>query len=141
MKKEETTDHTPDSKPLKMVKAGYKAMYEGARNAGRLTRPTYSIHTWSEDSATIIGRVKAISLFTEGKFEQEANAYMIETDEGAVSCVLGSYTDAQIKETVKIGTVVAILFRGQKQLEDSRKVNVFDVDIIDQQEDKAHAAK
>lgn len=141
MKKEETPDLTQDSKRLKMVRADYKAMYEKAKAKGTLSRPTYRIHTWTEDSAVIVGRVKAITLFTEGKFEQEANAYMIETDEGAVSCVLGSYTDAQIKETVKVGSIIAILYQGQKQLEDSRKVNVFDVDIINQPEDKADADK
>lgn len=134
MQKKETTDHTQDSKPLRMVKADYKAMYEEAKKTGKLQRPTYRIHTWTDDSAILVGRVKAISLFTEGKFEQAANAYLIDTDEGVVSCVLGSYTDAQVKDTLKVGSVVAIIFQGQKQLEDSRKVNVFDVDIIQEPE-------
>lgn len=130
MTKDKKEDRTQDSKPLKMERVDYKAMYEKAKETGKLTRPTYRIHTWSEDNALIVGRVKAITPFTEGKFEQEALAYLIDTNEGAISCVLGSYTDAQIKETVKVGTLVAICFAGQKQLEDSRKVNMFDVDII-----------
>jgi len=108
----------------------YKAMYEKAKKAGKLMRPTYRIHTWKEDSAVLIGRIKEINLFTEGKFEQSANAYLIETDDGLVSCVLGSYTDTQIKDTVKVGSLVAIIFQGKKELEDERKVNMFDVDVI-----------
>lgn len=125
-----TTEVSPDSSTLRMVKVDYKAMYAAAKSAGKLKRPTYRIHTWKEDSAILVGRVKAITLFTGGKFEQAANAYLIDTDEGVVSCVLGNYTDAQIKDLVKVGSLVAIIFQGKKELEDERKVNIFDVDVI-----------
>lgn len=141
MAKERTQEVTPDSKVLRMVKADYKAMYEAAKKTGKLQRPTYRIHTWTDDNALLIGRVKTITEFTDGKFEQACKAYLIETNDGAVSCVLGSYTDAQLEATVKPGTVIAILYLGQKQLEDSRKVNMFDVDIIEESKEPAHADK
>lgn len=130
MKKTPSRETTPNDAPLRAVKADYKAMYEAAKKTGKLVRPTFRIHTWTEDSAIIVGEVKGIKEFKEGKFDAVANAYLIETNDGAVSCVLGTYTDAQIKDTVKVGAIVAILFQGQKQLEDSRKVNMFDIDII-----------
>jgi len=132
MPKEKTTEVTQDSRPLRMVKADYKAMYEAAKKTGMLKRPTYRIHTWKEDSAVLIGRVNAISEFKGGKYDQAANAYLIDTDDGNVSCVLGSYTDTQIKDLVKPGSLVAIIFRGKKDLGDERKVNIFDVDVIEE---------
>lgn len=130
MSKEPKQEGAPDTKPLKMVKTSYKEMYEGARNAGRLERPTYRIHTWTEDSAVLIGKVLGISKFEGGKFEAEVNCYRIQTDDGTVSCILGTYTDAQLAEVELLNHVVCIQFQGQKSLDDGRKVNVFDVDVI-----------
>jgi len=131
MPKEKTQEATQDSKSLRMVKADYKAMYEAAKKTGALKRPTYRIHTWTEDSALLIGRIIGIGKFEGGKFEAEVNCYRIMTDEGTVSCILGTYTDSQLENISLLDQVVCIQYQGQKSLDDGRKVNVFDVDIIE----------
>jgi len=138
---EKPVKNTPkeDSPALRMVKTSYKEMYEGAKNAGRLERPTYRIHTWSEDSALLIGRVEGIDDFRGGRFEAEVKCYRIATDEGMVSCILGTYTDTQLSQVDLLNHVVCIKFCGQKPLEDGRKVNVFDVDIVGYGGGQAHA--
>lgn len=141
MKKPVKNTPKEDSPALRVVKVDYKAMYEAARKMGKLQRPTFRIHSWTEDNAVLVGRVKAISEFKDGKFEQVCNAYLIETNDGAVSCVLGSYTDTQIKDLVNVGSLVAIIFQGKKELGDDRKVNIFDVDIIDESKEPTDADK
>lgn len=130
MKKDKTEEKTPKEAPLRMVKADYGAMYAAAKKSGKLTRPTYRIHTWAEDSAVVIGCVIGVGKFVGGKFEAEVNCYRIATDEGMISCILGTYTDTQLEGIEIIDHVVCIQFQGQKSLDDGRKVNVFDVDVL-----------
>lgn len=130
MKKTPQPETTPNDKPLKMVKTDFKTLYEKAKADGKLLRPTYRIHTWHEDSALLVGRVIGIGKFEGGKFEAEVNCYRIATDDGMVSCILGTYTDSQLAELDLLDRVVCIQYQGQKSLDDGRKVNVFDVDVI-----------
>jgi len=130
MKKDESKETAPATAPLRVVKADYKAMYEAAKKTGKLVRPTYRIHTWTEDSAMVIGRVVGVGKFIGGKFEAEVNCYRIATDEGMISCILGTYTDTQLEGVKILDQVVCIQFQGQKSLDDGRKVNVFDVDVL-----------
>jgi len=113
-------------------RASYQEAYEKAKADGRLTRKTSRIHTWNEEAPVLIGKVRAIKPFTGGKFEAEVNAYLIETDQGNISTILGSYTDTQLAEIDLIGKVIRIEYEGKKDLEDGRKVNLFNVDIIDE---------
>ena len=130
MKKNQVEKEAPAETSLKAVKTTMKEAYDKAKAAGKLDRPTYRIHTWTEDSALLIGEVKGVSKFVGGKFEAEVNCYRIKTDDGTVSCILGTYTDGQLAEVDLIGKTVCIQFQGQKSLDDGRKVNVFDVDVI-----------
>jgi len=110
--------------------ANYQEAYEKARAEGRLTRKTSRIHTWTEESPVLIGKVTAIKPFTGGRFEVEVNAYLIETDQGMISTIFGTYTDSQLEGLDLIGKVIAVKYDGKKDLEDGRKVNLFNVDVI-----------
>jgi len=120
-----------EEKPVGLVKESYKDAYEKAKKAGKINRPTYQIHTWNEDNSVLVGKVRAVSEFTGGKFDNPVKQYLIDTDDGAKSCILGSYTDTQLESVVLINRVVAIIHQGKKDLEDGRSVNIFDVEIID----------
>ena len=78
----------------------------------------------------VIGRVVGVGKFVGGKFEAEVNCYRIATDEGMISCILGTHTDTQLEGIPILDHVVCIQFQGQKSLDDGRKVNVFDVDVL-----------
>jgi len=110
--------------------ANYQEAYEKARKEGRLSRKTSRIHTWTEESPVLIGKVRAIKPFTGGRFEVEVNAYLIETDEGMISTIFGTYTDSQLEGLDLIGKVIVVKYDGKKELEDGRKVNLFNVDVI-----------
>lgn len=112
----------------------YAEAYAKAKADGRLTRKTSRIHSWTGESSVLIGKIRAIKPFTGGKFDAEVNAYLIETDEGLISTILGSYTDTQLGEIDLIGKTICIEYCGKKDLEDGRKVNLFNVDVLDRGE-------
>ena len=111
--------------------ANYQEAYEKAHKEGRLTRKTSRIHTWTGESSVLIGKVKAVKPFTGGKFDAEVNAYLLETDEGLISTILGSYTDSQLADMEVVGKTIRIEYEGKKELPDERKVNLFNVDVLD----------
>lgn len=112
-------------------RATYQEAYAKAKSEGRLTRKTSRIHVWSDEGRLLTGKVRAIKPFTGGKFDAEVNAYLIETDEGLVSTIFGSYTDGQLEGLDLVGKVIHIEYDGKKDLEDGRKVNLFNVDVLD----------
>lgn len=111
-------------------RATYAEAYEKAKKEGRLTRKTSRIHSWTGESSILIGKIRAVKPFTGGRYEAEVNAYLIETDEGLVSTILGSYTDTQLADMDIVGKTVCIEYCGKKDLEDGRKVNLFNVDVL-----------
>lgn len=118
-------------KKLEVVKGkSYMEQYQEAKIKGKLKRRTYRIHTWSEDTAHLTGEVLSVKEFKGGTFDAVVNAYTIATDEGVVSCVLGSATDSQLEGTDLIGQLVHIEYCGKKELVDGRQVNLFNVDVL-----------
>lgn len=105
----------------------YKEIYEEAMDRGKAKHLTIDIHSWHEPGETLVGELVKIEPFKAGKYDNEVNQYIIQTDDGIVSTVLGRYTDNQIKDRLDLGDVIAITFKGQVSLDDGRKVNRFDV--------------
>lgn len=108
----------------------YKELMKDARKAKAVDQLTHTITQWTEEGQQIIGRVIDIQPFTGGKFEGSCNQYLIETDDGIISTLLGGATDKQIVDNDISGKVVCITFNGKKILEDNRQINLFTVEII-----------
>lgn len=108
----------------------YKDQYDDAKKKGKTEQVTTNIHTWEEEGEKIIGLVYGIEPFVEGQFETEVNKYIIDTDDGFVSTVLGSSTDKQIAKKVAKGNVVCITFEGKKHLKDGKSVNLFNIEVL-----------
>lgn len=122
---------TEKDKKVEVVKGkSYMEQYKEALIKGKLKRHTYRIHTWSEDTAHLTGKVLAIKEFKGGTFDAVVNAYTIAADDGVVSCVLGSATDGQLEGIDLIGQLVHIEYCGKKELVDGRQVNLFNVDVL-----------
>ncbi len=103
--------------------------YEKQKEKGKVTRLTRQIWTWDEEGQTLIGNVKAIEPFTEGMFDTEVNSYIIDTEGGIISTVLGSATDKQLSKIDPVGKNIFIEYMGKKELKGSRTVNLFNVDV------------
>lgn len=129
--KKDKESPTPEGFKLVPGKPDYTAMYEKAKAEGKLHRSTFRIHTWKEDSAILIGRITDILPFKGGKFEAEVNSYLMDTADGLVSFIMGTYTDSQLEGIDLKGRIVRIEFAGKKDLEDGRSVNQFNVDVLE----------
>ncbi|MBA7579844.1 hypothetical protein ES708_21722 [subsurface metagenome] len=70
-----------------------------------------------------------IEPFSEGQFDTEVNSYIIETEGGIVTTVLGSATDKQLSKIDPVGSNIFIEYLGKKTLKDGRSVNLFNVDV------------
>ena len=88
--------------------------YEKAKEKGKATRLTRQIHTWDEEGQSLVGVVLSIEPFTEGSFDTEVNSYIIETEGGIITTVLGSATDKQLSKIDPVGQKIFIEYMGKK---------------------------
>ena len=105
----------------------YADEFNKATEKGKVDQLTTIIHTWEEEGTEIVGKLLRIEPFTEGQFDTEVNKYVLSTDMGIISTVLGSSTDKQLADKIKEGDLICIRFQGKKHLSDGRAVNLFDV--------------
>jgi len=103
----------------------YDEEVKKAMKEGKMEQLTTDIINWQEEGQTVCGRVHNIVPFTGGKFDTEVNQYIIDTDDGLKSTILGSAADKQLKGVELIGRTVYIEYRGKKNLDDGRQVNNF----------------
>lgn len=108
----------------------YADDYEKAKSKGKTKTLTRQIFTFEAEGDHLSGKVLKIEPFTEGSFETEVNSYIIETDNGIVTTVLGSATDKQLKSIDPVGQKIYIEYRGKKQLKDGRSVNLYHVEVF-----------
>ena len=108
----------------------YNEYYEQMKTGGRVSKATVDIMSWREPGDSIIGEVVTIEPFQGGKYDAEVKQYIIDTDHGMESTVLGKYTDRQLDGKLAVNDVVRIEYKGQVQLDDGRKVNRFAVEIL-----------
>ena len=108
----------------------YKEQADKARKKGGGKRLTLEIHSWKEPGDTLVGKVKEVKPFTGGKFDTNVNQYILETDEGLISTVLGAATDKSFGDESVVGKTLFIEYRGKINLDDGRSVNKFVIDDI-----------
>ena len=108
----------------------YTDQYEKAKEKGKVEEITKQIFTFTEDGEKLIGVVVDIQPFNEGDFDAEVNQYILDTDDGRVSCILGSATDSQLTGKEIKGKLVCVTFHGKKTLKDGRQVNRFKVEVF-----------
>ena len=107
----------------------YKDEFKKSEAKGKTKTLTFQIYTWEEEGQELYGKVISVSPFTLGKFDTEVDNYVIETDEGIITTVLGSATDKQLKEVDPVGMRIYIQYRGKKNLKDGRQINLFHVEV------------
>jgi len=108
----------------------YEEMFQKAVDAGKFSEATATIWKPEEEGERLIGVVKKIAPFTEGQFDTEVKMYLIETDNGLVSTVLGSATDKQLDKWDLNGKLIAITYHGKNTLADGRQVNNYQVQVF-----------
>lgn len=90
------------------------------------------IKQWENEGDELIGEVVEVQRFRGGQYDTECNQYILNTDNGLVSTILGTAVDKSLAEVNVIGRILYILYRGKKHLKDGRQVNLFTVqDVTD----------
>lgn len=108
----------------------YQEQYQKAKEAGQTEEVTTSIFRFEEEGQHLIGKLVDISPFAGGDFETDVNQYTLDTDNGRVSCILGSAADKQLTQQDIIGKLVCITYYGKVSLSDGRRVNRFSVEVF-----------
>ena len=108
---------------------GYKEDFEKSKDKGKTKVLTTIIYTWESEGQELFGKVLEVKPFVLGKFDTEVDCYLIQTDDGIITTVLGSATDKQLKEVDSVGSMIYIKYGGKKQLDDGRQVNLFHVEV------------
>ena len=114
----------------------YKEMYQARQEEGRVKDLTPEYVTFNEVDDSLIGRLigitDVISTLNEGTYNQ----YLLETDEGMKKFALGNATDKEMINTLIVGGIYAITYKGKEQLKGGRRVNKFSIESIPEFDDE-----
>ena len=86
---------------------------------------TSTLIKWDDIGRAVVGKLLQIEEFRGEKYDAVCNSYLLDTDDGMVSFLLGSSTDKKIDAENLINHVIKIRFDGKLDLGDGRKVNQF----------------
>jgi len=114
----------------------YAEMYERRQAEGRIKDLTPEYVTFNEVDDSLVGRLigitDVISTLNEGTYNQ----YLLETDEGMKKFALGNATDKEMINTLIVGGIYAITYKGKEQLKGGRRVNKFSIESIPEFDDE-----
>lgn len=108
----------------------YKDEFNKGKEKGKVQQITHAIKTWEEPGDALLGKVVEIGIFDKGKFETNCKYYLLDTDEGLVSTVLGAAADSGLEGRDVEGHIISIEFMGIKELKDGRHCNQFNIELL-----------
>lgn len=106
----------------------YQQMYEESQGKNIGEDLTQIFISWDEEGQAVVGEF----LYTEtvvGKEDMgEVCRYVLKTDQGTCSCILGGATDKQLSDKLAPGDLISITYGGKSPIQGgSKQVNHFDV--------------
>ncbi|KKN36632.1 hypothetical protein LCGC14_0771550 [marine sediment metagenome] len=106
---------------------GYKEQFDQVTKdkSGRNLSPKYT--EFKKDGDQVIGRMLAKNSVTGTIGGGSYNQYLFDTDKGLTKFALGSATDNEAGQLMKVGGVYSITFKGKEQLQGGRSINRFDI--------------
>lgn len=109
----------------------YEDQFKKAEDAGDVSELSYEIIKWETEGMEVIGEVIGFEPFESGNYETGCLVWKLNTDEGSVSCVLGSVSDKRMMD-VATGDLLKIIYKGKKELKEGRRVNIFNIKHVRQ---------
>lgn len=109
---------------------GYNEMYHRQREDHKVEHLTKSIIEWKEVGQEVIGKIMQVTRFQESEFDGDCNVYLIETDTGLVSVVLGETRDKLFEKYDLLGRGIYIRFNGSVRTKTGRTCNDLTVDLF-----------
>lgn len=108
----------------------FREQYLQAKKAGLTDPMTYKSVSFEKSGQNIIGELVDIQPTHFDKTDSTVNKYILKTDDGLVSVILGAIGDGQLDGRVYSGDVLSITFIEKKQLTGGRTANIFDIDRL-----------
>jgi len=107
----------------------YTELFDQAEEEGRIVFNSVEIMKWEKEGQTLTGELLAIEIFDGNRYSEQCNKYLLKTNSGIVSFILGAATDGRLQDITE-GMIIRVVYKGQKELKDGKRVNVFDVKSI-----------
>lgn len=107
------------------MQTNYEKMWADDEKVGLVETATEQIINWEKEGQKVIGQVIDIEPFDNTQFKEKCNRYLIDTNDGMVSCVLGATRDDILEKKKPIGKLIYIEFRGKKKSKNKRTFNDF----------------
>lgn len=108
----------------------YTKDFEKKKKDGMTKDAAIPILRFKEPGDSVIGKIVKIQDFTRSKFDGKCNQYVIDTDNGMRTIVLGAYTDSQIAGTEILNHVVSITFEGKEETPGGTFANHFTIEVV-----------
>lgn len=105
----------------------YEAQFDEATKAGKAEPVSVLIMQWKDPGDRVVGVFQGAELMPDSEFDTDVNRYLILTDQGLTSVILGASADKEVLPKLHKGDLVSITFGGQKPIKGGKKVNLFDV--------------
>ena len=106
----------------------YLDQWNKLNGEGKVQERQYRIYRWESQGDSLIGRLVRIEPFKYGKFSEQVNSYLIDTDDGMISTVCGKSVDGLLSES-DVGKLVCITYNGKVRLQNGRTMNDFSVQV------------
>ena len=104
---------------------GYQDFVNEQDQAHRPEEVTRNLIQWNDIGQTVIGKLLQVETFEGTKYDTTCLSYLIDTDDGLYSFLLGAATDKAIRAEELINHVIKVRFDGKLELGDTRRVNQF----------------
>jgi|TARA_Y100000310_G_scaffold303969_1_gene342729 hypothetical protein len=114
-------------KYLREVNMKYAEQFKQAENAGNVQDMTYKSVSFEKAGDNVIGELVDIQETTFEKTHSTVNKYILKTDNGLFSIILGAIGDGQLAGRVHPGDILSITFVEKKGLSEGRTANIFDI--------------
>jgi len=105
----------------------YQEQLAKAKRKGTAKSLMVDIHTWKEPGDELVGKVMEVKPFEGGKFDSTCMKYIMDTDNGMITTILGAAADKQFEGKDVTGKVLWITYKGKTDLEGGKQCNRFDI--------------
>jgi len=110
----------------------YKEMYQEAQKVGGVKTLTPTYVEFEKKGDMIVGRFKGRGPVTSSLGGGEYYQYLFDSDDGLIKVALGQACDKEAGKLMEEGKVYKIEYLGQVKISGGRKVNKYDIAIIDE---------
>ena len=108
----------------------YAETLKAAEKSGKIEDLTYQPVKFEKKGDQLVGELVDIQPTTFQDDKKPVNKYILQTDGGLKSAVLGAMGDSQLDGRVETGDILVITFQEKKSLAGGHTMNIFNIQRI-----------